>query len=191
MAFVQVLEIERQYEVDLVWRPFYVAAVFRQVNHHVSEMRSRPVDSKLAYYKADMQRWAERLGIRIGRPPVYGGGSAPLNSAPALRGAFIAIDSGRIREYAGTVFRAYWEDLRDISNTDVLLELACEAGIDTRDFEAAMQTESPRERLRETTDEFVRRGGFGTPTLFLNGDQMFFGNDRLPFVEMALKGELK
>jgi 2-hydroxychromene-2-carboxylate isomerase len=47
-----------------------------------------------------------------------------------------------------------------------------------------------KDRLKATTDEAVARGVFGAPTCFVD-TMMFFGNDRLPFVEMALKGELK
>lgn len=186
MAHVQVLRFARQPEVELVWRPFYVAAVFREVNHHVSEMRSRPVDAKLAYYTADMRRWADRLGIRIGRPPVYGGGSKPLNSARALRGAFMAIDRGRIVEYAGAVFRAYWEDLQDVSDPGVLSRLAGQAGLDEAQFRDWIDGEEARRRLERNTAELVARGGFGTPTFFVDGSAMYFGNDRLDFVREAL-----
>jgi 2-hydroxychromene-2-carboxylate isomerase len=47
-----------------------------------------------------------------------------------------------------------------------------------------------KDRLKETTEKAVERGVFGAPTMFVE-DKMFFGNDRLPFVELALKGELK
>ena len=187
MAFTQVDDLCRTTGARLVWRPFYVAAVFREVNHHVAEMRSKPVDCKLEYYKADMRRWADRLGIRIARPPVYGGGSRPLNSARALRGAFLAIDRGRIREYAGEVFRAYWEDLRDVSDRGVLGELAQRAGMDPAEFAAGLDGDDVRERLAANTTELVRRGGFGTPTFFVNGSDMYFGNDRLDFVREALR----
>jgi 2-hydroxychromene-2-carboxylate isomerase len=189
MACVQVQRFAQPPEVELIWRPFYVAAVFRGVNHHVAEMRSRPVEAKLAYYTADMQRWADRLGIRIGRQPVYGGGSRPLNSARALRGAFLAIDRGRIVQYADEVFRAYWEALQDVSDATVLSELAARAGLDRAEFDARIDGEDLRRRLERNTEELIARGGFGTPTFFVEGSRMFFGNDRLDFVREALQSE--
>ena len=42
-------------------------------------------------------------------------------------------------------------------------------------------------RLRENTDELNARGGFGSPTIFVDGDDMYFGNDRLPLVAEALR----
>jgi 2-hydroxychromene-2-carboxylate isomerase len=41
--------------------------------------------------------------------------------------------------------------------------------------------------LRRNTEELVRRGGFGSPTIFVNHDDMYFGNDRLPLVRYALE----
>jgi 2-hydroxychromene-2-carboxylate isomerase len=186
MAFTQVETLCTETGAALQWKPFYVAAVFRDANHSVQDMRERPIPSKLAYYKADMQRWAERLGIRIGRPPVYGGGSQPLNSAAALRGALVAIDGGRISEYAGAVFRAYWDRLEDVSDRGVLAKLADEAGLDARAFAERIDAKDIRNRLRDNTDEFVSRGGFGTPTFFVDRTDMYFGNDRLDFVREAL-----
>ena len=40
--------------------------------------------------------------------------------------------------------------------------------------------------LRANTDELIERGGFGSPTVFVDGDDMYFGNDRLPLVAAAL-----
>ena len=185
MACRQVEPLCREAGATLVWKPFYVAAVFRDVNHNVGDMRANPVPAKLAYYQADMQRWANRLGIRIARPPVYGGGSRPLNSAAALRGALVAIDGGRISQYAGAVFRAYWEDLEDVSDRAVLGRLAAEAGLDPAAFASGLDEPGIRDRLSANTDELMRRGGFGTPTFFV-GDAMYFGNDRLDFVREAL-----
>lgn len=187
MAFIQVEPLCREAGATLVWKPFYVAAVFRESNPSVKELRASPVAPKLAYYKADMSRWAKRLGIRIGRPPVYGGGSKPLNSAAALRGALVALDQGRISEYAGAVFRAYWEELEDVSDTAVLVELAAKAGLDPAEFAARIETEEVRRRLQDNTSELAARGGFGTPTFFVDGSEMFFGNDRLDFVREALR----
>ncbi len=186
MAYTQVEALGRDTGAALVWRPFYVAAVFRGINHNVAAMRAQPVPAKLAYYRIDMSRWADRLGIRIGRPPVYGNGSKPLNSARALRGAFHAIDHGRISEYAGAVFRAYWEDLEDVSDPAVLAACARKAGLDPAAFAAGLDAPENRTRLEQNTGELIGRGGFGTPTFFVDRTGMFFGNDRLDFVREAL-----
>jgi 2-hydroxychromene-2-carboxylate isomerase len=64
------------------------------------------------------------------------------------------------------------------------------AGIEPGRFGSRIQEQDVKDRLKATTDDAVARGVFGAPTVFVD-DMMFFGNDRLPFVELALKGELK
>jgi 2-hydroxychromene-2-carboxylate isomerase len=186
MAFTRIGPICAETGAKLVWKPFYVAAVFREANREVAAKRAVPVPAKRDYHWTDMQRWADRLGIRIGRPPVYGGGSKPLNSAKALRGAFHAIDRGVIAEYAAATFQAYWEELKDISDPAVLADIAADVGMDAAMFLDQMDGAAARDRFRANTDELIRRGGFGTPTFFVDDSQLYFGNDRLDFVRDAL-----
>ena len=54
------------------------------------------------------------------------------------------------------------------------------------DFFARIAQPEYKERLRVTTEELAARGGFGSPTLFLNGDDMYFGNDRLGLIAQRL-----
>lgn len=189
MAFTRIGALCEETGARLSWKPFYVAAVFRAVNHNVAEMRRNPVETKRAYYWMDMQRWADRLGIVIARPPVYGGGSQPLNSARALRGALMAVDEDRIDPYARAVFHAYWEELRDVSDADELARIAAGAGLDPDAFRARLDGDAYRARLRANTDELIARGGFGTPTFFVDRETMYFGNDRLDFVRDSLTAQ--
>jgi 2-hydroxychromene-2-carboxylate isomerase len=106
-----------------------------------------------------------------------------------MRGAFVALDDGKLVAYATAAFEAYWGRDRDLSQEDVLADIAARAGIERRHFFAAIETDACKARLRASTDELIARGGFGSPTLFV-GDDMFFGNDRLPLVRAALSGTL-
>ena len=98
-------------DTQLVWRPFLVGGVFNAVNQSVYETRANPIPVKARYYQKDMQDWARFQGITIGNPPIF-----PVNSVKAMRGCFVAMELGRISQYAGLVFEAYWSDLKDISN---------------------------------------------------------------------------
>jgi 2-hydroxychromene-2-carboxylate isomerase len=49
-----------------------------------------------------------------------------------------------------------------------------------------MQSDDVKARLRDNTEELIARGGFGSPTMFINESDMYFGNDRLVLVEAAL-----
>ena len=56
-------------------------------------------------------------------------------------------------------------------------------------FLARIEDPAIKARLKANTDELIARGGFGSPTMFVNGEDMYFGNDRLPLVEAALARE--
>jgi 2-hydroxychromene-2-carboxylate isomerase len=69
----------------------------------------------------------------------------------------------------------------------VLADVAARAGLDPAQLLEALATPEVKQRLRANTDELVARGGFGSPTIFVDGDDMYFGNDRLGLVREALR----
>ncbi len=166
---------------ELVWRPFLVGGVFNSVNSSVYENRANPVMVKAKYYQKDLKDWADYQGIEIGSPPVF-----PVNSVKAMRGCFVALEHDCISRYAGIVFRTYWTDLKDISQDDVMQEVVAEAGLPADEFFEKINDDSYKQKLRDTTEELIERGGFGSPTIFIDGDDMYFGNDRLPLIEHRL-----
>jgi 2-hydroxychromene-2-carboxylate isomerase len=85
------------------------------------------------------------------------------------------------------VFEAYWGDLQDISQDDVLRGVLERLGMAPGAFFDAISQPETKARLRANTDELIERGGFGSPTMFVEGDDMYFGNDRLPLVRAALQ----
>jgi 2-hydroxychromene-2-carboxylate isomerase len=160
-----------------------VGGVFNAINESVYAQRAQPVPAKLRYYAKDLADWARRAGLRIGSPPVF-----PVNSVKAMRGCFVALDAGVLPAYARGVFEAYWGELQDISQPEVLEPIVAGVGLDPAAFFEAIATPEIKQRLRETTDELIERGGFGSPTIFVDGDDMYFGNDRLVLVREALLG---
>jgi 2-hydroxychromene-2-carboxylate isomerase len=181
LAFHRVEEIAAEAGAELVWRPILVGGVFNAVNQAVYEQRANPVKPRAVYYVKDLADWARSYGIRIGAPPVF-----PVNSVKAMRGALVAGDHGRLPEYARAVFESYWGDLEDISQDEVLRRIAERVGLDWQELSSQIASQEYKDRLRANTDELIGRGGFGSPTLFVDGDDMYFGNDRLPLVREAL-----
>jgi 2-hydroxychromene-2-carboxylate isomerase len=168
-------------KAELVWKPFLVGGVFNKVNPSVYQRREHPIPPKDAYYKKDMADWARYLGLTIVRPTVF-----PVNSVKALRGAFVAIEDGTISAYSKAMFEAYWRDDRDISQEDVLRDIVRTIGMDVDAFFTKIADDRIKRKLFETTDELIGRGGFGTPTFFIDGDDMYFGNDRFELMQGAL-----
>lgn len=181
LAFTRIHDVIARTRAEIVWKPILVGGVFNAVNQDVYERRAKPDPRKGKYYVKDLEDWARFVGIEIGRPPVF-----PVNSVKAMRGAFIALDDGKLVPYATAVFQAYWGDLEDISQPDVLARVAASVGYDAAGFLERVEDPALKAKLRANTDELIARGGFGSPTMFVNGDDMYFGNDRLPLVEAAL-----
>lgn len=169
---------------EVVYRPFLVGGVFNTVNPSVYQNREKPVPAKQKYYGKDLQDWARFVGIEIGSPPVF-----PVNSVKVMRGAFFALEQDCLVPYARAFFAAYWRELKDISQTDVIAPIVKDLGLDPQRFFAAIESVSYKDRLRANTDALIERGGFGSPTFFVDGTDMYFGNDRLPLVEARLRSQ--
>jgi len=181
LAFHKIEEVARDAGAELVWRPILVGGVFNEVNKSVYEQRANPVPAKARYYAKDLADWARAYGLRIGQPPVF-----PVNSVKAMRGVFVAQEHDCVSPYARAVFEAYWGDLLDISKDDVLAQIAERVGLERDAFFQQIAKPEIKARLRDNTDELMRRGGFGSPTMFVDSDDMYFGNDRIELVRGAL-----
>ena len=89
--------------------------------------------------------------------------------------------------FATAAFEAYWRDDQDISSDAVLVRLCERSGVDATALLAGIAGQAVKDALKANTDELMSRGGFGSPTMFVGGDDMYFGNDRLPLVRAALQ----
>jgi 2-hydroxychromene-2-carboxylate isomerase len=180
LAFTKIEEVASRHKAELSWRPILVGGIFNAVNPSVYETRERPVKPKARYYAKDLQDWAHLYHLKIGQPTVF-----PVNSVKAMRGAFVAEEHGRISPYSRRVFESYWGENRDISKDDVLRDIVRATELDEAAFFSKISAPAYKEKLKANTDELIDRGGFGSPTIFVDGE-MFFGNDRLVLVEHAL-----
>jgi 2-hydroxychromene-2-carboxylate isomerase len=170
--------------VEITWRPILVGGLFNTINPSVYHSRDHPVPEKQRYMHKDLQDWARLSGLEIRWPmSVF-----PVNSVKAMRGCIAAeeIGAGRQAAYARAVFEAYWGHDRDISRDDVLLDCAAAAGLDGAALAAAVQQPAIKDQLKANTQECGARGGFGSPTFFVDGGDMYFGNDRMPLLRAAL-----
>ena len=129
-----------------------------------ASIRSKP---KARYYDKDMQDWAHLYGLKIGHPTVF-----PVNSVKAMRGAFVAIEHGKVSPYSRAVFEAYWGEDRDISRDEVLRDIVRAVGLDQEEFFEKIATPEYKDKLRGNTEELIARGGFGSPTMFVDGDDV-------------------
>jgi 2-hydroxychromene-2-carboxylate isomerase len=183
LAFSQIEQVAQRHQADLIWRPILVGGVFNAVNPSVYAQRANPVKIKARYMKKDLQDWAHLYGLKI--TDMNDLCVFPVNSVKAMRGAFVAQDQGQIAPYSKLVFETYWGANRDISKDEVLRDIVRGSGLDEADYFRKIALDEYKDKLKANTAELMERGGFGSPTIFVDG-VMFFGNDRLPLVEHAL-----
>ena len=159
----------------LRWRPFLLGGVLKATGNRA------PIEvaAKGRHMLTDLERWSRRLGVPLHFPAPF-----PFASILALRAAFAAEAAGQLVPYTHAVYRARWADRRDIADPAVLAAVAIEAGLDG----AALVAAAPgyKEALMKQTQEAIDRGAFGAPACFV-GKALFIGNDRLDFVEEALR----
>jgi 2-hydroxychromene-2-carboxylate isomerase len=181
LAFHNIQPLAKEFDVEISWRPILVGGIFNTINPSVYARRENPVAAKIAYDKKDIADWARVSGLTIKmRPTVF-----PVNSVKAMRGCiFLGND---MLPFARTVFQIYWGEDQDISQDAVLTEVCQRAGIDPKAFFAGIGDQKIKDQLKANTDEVMARGGFGSPTIFLDKTDMYFGNDRLPLVRDALQ----
>jgi 2-hydroxychromene-2-carboxylate isomerase len=162
----------------ITWKPFVLFAVFKAAEN---EMPAR-VPAKAQYMLKDLHRWARYYGVEFRFNSRF-----PVNALKAMRLVVAGDEQGRAAETAMAAFRAVWAEDRDVTDPKELAAIAEQAGLDAGRAMAAIETQAIKDRLRAYTDDAIRRGAFGAPAMFV-GDELFWGNDRLHFVEEAAKG---
>ena len=183
LGFEALITAARADGFGVCFRPFLVGGVFNTVNKSVYEMREQVASPKSIYFWKDLHDWIERSGLAIKwRPSIF-----PINSARAMRACLIAADASVCEVFARRVFELYWGEDRDIADPGVLAEACAAAGLDPAATLAAADSPELKARLRANTDEVIARGGFGTPTFFVGGTDMYFGQDRIGLVREAMK----
>jgi 2-hydroxychromene-2-carboxylate isomerase len=181
-AFESLLRMQDEIGVTIRWRPFLVGGVFNAVNPSVYNSRDKPVAAKSAYSKKDQQDWARYLGLPIHyRPSVF-----PVNSVKAMRACIVLKPEDVLVRFAREAFKAYWIDDQDISQIPVLAVICGKLDIDPEQLFAAIEQQAVKDTLRANTQEAIDRGSFGSPTIFVGGDDMYFGNDRMPLIRDAV-----
>lgn len=183
LAFHNIQPLAKALDAPITWRPILVGGIFNTVNPSVYESRAAPVPVKARYHLKDMQDWARLAGLKIKMPPSV----FPVNSVKVMRACILLEPQGKLVDFATAAFEVYWGEDRDISQDEVVRDICVRAGVDADAVLAGIADPAIKDALRANTEEVMARGGFGSPTIFVGGDDMYFGNDRLPLVEAAIR----
>ncbi len=140
---------------------------------------------KRRYTFTDCLRWARSYGVPFQGPPTH-----PFNPLASLR-MTLALENPEQRwEWIRRVVEACWAEGKDISDPEMLLKIAEGQKLDFQELWQKANTPEIKEALKRSTDEAIQKGVFGVPSFLVDGE-LFWGNDRLPFLKAYLKGELR
>ena len=181
LSFRGMQELSKQKSFEIIWKPILVGGIFNTINPSVYESRQNPIKEKLVYSQKDLDDWSKSRGLDITMPKIF-----PVNSVKAMRGSFFFQDAGKIENYLEAVFYAYWTEGKDISDDNILKSIVDQLNSSAEEYFDFIKTPEAKERLISNTQELMDRGGFGSPTFFLNKDDMYFGNDRIQLLEEKL-----
>ena len=186
LAFHNIRPIIARTGADIIWRPILVGGVFNAVNQAVYASREDMRGPKARHYAKSLKDWAKLAGVAMNFPSAH----HPLKSVYAMRVCCaLEDDQTALERFAEATFAAYFGVQANLDDPAVLVQIATDTGFDGTTLAAQIQEQAVKDRLRANTEEVIKRGGYGSPSIFVNGDDMYFGNDQLPLVEAAIKGK--
>jgi 2-hydroxychromene-2-carboxylate isomerase len=180
LASTQIESVAARAGAMVRYRPFLLGALFKALGGPDVPLFSMP-PVKQRHARDDMFRWADFHGVPLKFPTRF-----PMNTVKALR-MILQLPEPQRAPLMHAIYAAYWADDRDINDDAVLVELAASVGLDGAALVAGTKDDAVKALLKAATDEAVKLGLFGAPT-FMVGDLLFWGQDRLAFVEKALQG---
>ncbi|MFA5679090.1 MAG: 2-hydroxychromene-2-carboxylate isomerase [Pseudomonas sp.] len=176
LAWTQIRHLAERQDAEVIYQPMLLGGVFKATDN--SSPATVPAKGK--YTRVDFQRFANRYAVPFAHNPFF-----PINTMQLMRGAAAYLGTDTFLPYVDAVFQAMWIDGKDMGNPEVVAEVLGGKGFDLAELMQKINDPEVKDRLRQITEQAIERGVFGAPTFFV-GDEMFFGQDRLDFVEQAL-----
>lgn len=171
LSVMRIEDLARDAGVRLVWKPFLLGPIFRDLGWESSPFVLQP--EKGRYVWRDMQRQAQKYGLAFRQPSEF-----PRASILPMRVAILGAEQPWMGAFCRNVMRQNWVEDSEINTPECVRQALAGIVPDADSIIVQAQGEANKLRLREQTAEARRRGIFGGPTFFV-GDEMFWGNDRL------------
>jgi 2-hydroxychromene-2-carboxylate isomerase len=178
LAHKRLQQLRAQYGLELRYVPMLLGGVFKASGN--TSPIAIPAKGKYMM-EQDLPRFAARYGVPLTFNPHF-----PINTLNLMRGAVAAQQLGCVDAYLDRVFDAIWVEKKNMGDAAVVERVLADAGLDAGALIARSQDPEVKALLLANTEAAVARGVFGAPTLFMDG-AMYFGQDRLDFIEEALQ----
>lgn len=177
LAHKQLTKLKSAYDVDVNYVPMLLGAVFKATGNIAPGL----IPAKGKYMlKHDIPRFVKRYNVEFKMNPFF-----PVNTLQLMRGCIAAQELGQFPEYVDGFFDAMWVQELNLADAAVVGNVLQELEMDAASFMALIQEDRIKNVLKENTENAIAKGVFGAPTLFI-GDDMYFGQDRLDFIEEIL-----
>jgi 2-hydroxychromene-2-carboxylate isomerase len=185
LASTQVERVAARHAAELHWEPFLLGGLFRSIGTPDVPLFAMP-PAKQRYVRDDMQRWADHWDVPFRFPTRF-----PMNTVTALRMTLQVEGDGRVK-LVHALFRGLWVDDLDLADGATLARVSAECGLDGQRLVAGAGDPEVKTALKQATDRAVEAGVCGAPSFLVEtGPEpgvLFWGQDRLHFVEKALEG---
>lgn len=183
LAFHNLAGVQERTGAEAVLRPILVGGVFNAVNPAVYAAREASDNRRLQHSWKVLKDWAALAGVPMNFPSIH----HPAKSVAAMRFCCaLEEDQAALAAFTREAFAGYFDRQENLDDPDMLVAAANAAGLDGAALLMATASDTVKMRLRANTEELIERGGYGSPTIFVDGSDMYFGNDQLPLVEAAL-----
>ena len=178
LAYKRLQQLKAQYRCTIDYKPVLLGGLFKASGN----MSPVTVPAKGKYMMTqDLPRFATLYQVPLTVNPHF-----PINTLNLMRGAVATLGQDYFDKYVEAVYDAIWVNGDNMGNLDVVANVLSDAGLNAQTIIAATQDPDIKAALISNTEAAVARGCFGAPTMFI-GNDMFFGQDRLQFIEMALQ----
>jgi 2-hydroxychromene-2-carboxylate isomerase len=178
-AYLAAQRVDETLPVEAHWQPIAFGALIGAIGKVPWSMR----DDTRAAGQAEIAERARERGLPAVRWPP--GWPAESYSVLPLRALLHAFDHGRGKELSLALYRRAFVDGVALDDPDVIVAAAEACALDGERVRAAVAEPEIKARLRAATDEAIRRGVTGVPTIALEGE-LFWGDDRLEDAARAL-----
>jgi 2-hydroxychromene-2-carboxylate isomerase len=178
LALDEIFEIEKEFEVDLIWQPFSARASGQ------TAQTAQAVPEKVTYILENARRFAKSQNIPLLLPDSWP--EQEFDSNKVTRGALVARDQEVLMEYNYKVFYKIWGLGENPQDDDFINSLCEEIDIDLGEFLNKMSSSETRDRVRNIYKRGKQAGVFETPTLIWN-DERYVGLHILDFLKKQLE----
>jgi 2-hydroxychromene-2-carboxylate isomerase len=180
LASTQIAQLEADTGGRVRWRPLYSADLFAARGRNPFEGQPVSGQYEWAYRRRDAERWAAYYGVPYREPE-----DVRFDPRRLALACTAAVSLGAVELFSRRLFQALFVEGTSPLDDAVCVMLAREIGLAEGAFHAALGHSETAARLAATVEEAAARGLFGIPS-FVVGDEIYFGNDRLPLVRHAL-----